>query len=379
MNSHYIPRLLLKKFAEKERVNVYQYQIGTFTTKKIKHTFAEPDLFDEELERAFAAKLEGPFGDLLNHKLLSDDRIVINRTENMLIRKFFMLQFLRAPIVNMDWEDIIRRTGLEHHPSVQLHGNMLRMPEYKQMFEACIPSKKTYYADLKQALEYDSLEEIVGPEAAVSPSLQMAARVAMATAYAVWDCTETGLEFIYPKLPGINIMDSEGIFYKGMVLMELKKRKEKEQAPERMIKEIDRLLYGTSLYSENFGICPLSPTRALICFSPYFRIFFPTLDAEGVSVIFPALLEKEQFDRHFYEPMRLELFQPCGNYRNQWYEYRVKALKKEEVFLLNTVLLDMETEEFVFHDYNKIRDSLWYYDNRAVLALGKKHDFRKFC
>ena len=86
-------------------------------------------------------------------------------------------------------------------------------------------------------------------------------------------------------------------------------------------------------------------------------------------------LKKEQFNRHFFDPMRMELFQPCRTIFNQQYNYIVKSLTAEEVMLLNSVLLNMETEEFIFHDYNKIRDSFWFYEKKARFAISKKHNF----
>ena len=67
MNTHYIPRLLLRPFAIGERINTYNFTTNSFEFKKLKNTFSEDNLFDEELEKQFASKLEGPFGNLLNN------------------------------------------------------------------------------------------------------------------------------------------------------------------------------------------------------------------------------------------------------------------------------------------------------------------------
>ena len=303
MRNHYIPRLLLKRFAQKEKVNVYDYETAAFGVQKFKNAFAMADIFDSELEWAFATKLEGPFANLLNHKLLSGDTVAIDRKENLLMRKFLMIQFLRAPIVNTTWDE-------------------------------------------------------------------------MASAIAFWDCTGVEQEFILPKLPGISQMDQVSIFYKGMILRQL--QEEKTGLTEAQKREVDRLIYGCVSYSENFTVYPLSPTRAMICFSPYFRAFFPSFDAAGVREVYPPLLQTEQFEKHFFKPMRMELFTPCKSIANQYYQYTVKQLQLEEVLELNALMLDMETEEFAFHDFTRIRDAFWYYDNKAQFALGKKHDFRQW-
>ena len=73
--------------------------------------------------------------------------------------------------------------------------------------------------------------------------------------------------------------------------------------------------------------------------------------------------------------MPMELFEPCHNYFNQHYKYTVKFLTAKETMYLNSVLLNMETSQFAFHDFNKIRDSFWYYDHKMTFGLEKRHDF----
>ena len=64
----------------------------------------------------------------------------------------------------------------------------------------------------------------------------------------------------------------------------------------------------------------------------------------------------------------MELFRPCRVQCNQEYFCQVQMLTREELRHLNSVMLDMETEEFAFHELDRIRDSMMYYDNHAVFA-----------
>lgn len=364
--------------AVSEKVNTYDFTASSFITKKLKNTFASKDIFDEDLESAFATKLEGPFGDLLNHKLLRGDTIAIDRRENLLMRKFLMIHFLRSPFVNISWDEMVQRTRLQDHPSIQAREFLLRhAPELKEMFDKITPSPETYIADLKKAMEMDSLEEIANSDDRpdISGTLRAAACHAIVTVVAFWDSSGSGQEFILPKLPGICQMDYVSTLHKSLTISSIRKEKERQGMEADLKQELDRLFWGSAAYPENFSVYPLSPTRVMICFSPYFRAFFPVMDPTCTREVHPALLGKEQFDRHFFEPMRMELFRPCKNAFNRYYQYRVKQLRAEEVQSINTLLLDMETEEFVFHDFNKIRDSFWYYDKKAILACKKKHDF----
>ncbi len=378
MNNHYIPQLLLKQFAVSKKVNIYDFHTLSFSVRKLKNTFASKGIFDQELEKAFAVKLEGPFGNLLNHRLLTGDTITINRTENLLMRKFLMINSLRSPLSGISWDEMVQRTKLWNHPSVQMRKSLIRnYPGTKEIFNKMSHSKETYIPDLKKAMEIDSLEDIADAEKRpdVSEQLRLAARNAIVTVIAFWDSSESGQEFIFPKLPGICQMDDMGILYKSTVIYGLREEMEKQGLEEHLKRELDRIFYGNLMYCDNFSVYPLSPTRAMICIAPYFRAFFPIMDPTGTVQLYPPFLDSEQFDRHFFEPMRMELFRPCRNAFNRFYQYRVMQLKAEEVQGINAMILDMETEEFVFHDYNKIRDSFWYYDKRAIFADKKKHDF----
>lgn len=93
--------------------------------------------------------------------------------------------------------------------------------------------------------------------------------------------------------------------------------------------------------------------------------------------MYPPLLKPEQFSRHFYYPLRMELFRPCEVKDNQVYTYQVKDLTSGDVKHINSLMLAMETEMFAFHDYRKIVDSLKYYDNDATFICKKINDFSK--
>ena len=75
---------------------------------------------------------------------------------------------------------------------------------------------------------------------------------------------------------------------------------------------------------------PISPTRMIVRFSPYFRGFFPEKDIFRPTLYFAPLLEQKQFQNHFFYKTRMILFEPCNTYLNLKYEYSVKKLTKTE-------------------------------------------------
>ena len=249
MNNHYIPRLLLRQFATGEKVNSYDFIEKSFKTKKLRNTFAAKDLFDSELESLMASRIEGPIGNLLNNKLLQGRKITINRKENLLLRKFLMINYLRSPIINCTWDESVERTCSKEHPSVQTVEFLSRnYPGFKSIFGKSMSSDKTYIRDLKKAMAYDSLEDICDPanELDIPVSLEMAAKSATVTTIAFWDCENTEQEFIMPKLQGISIMDQVSNFYKVLVINERKKELEKKGVEKISSKDLSVLIGYTA-------------------------------------------------------------------------------------------------------------------------------------
>lgn len=381
MNTHYVPRLMLRAFSENDKVNSFDVINQSFSTKKMKKTFAAPDIYCPELENLFAKKLEGPFGDLLNNYLLSKDTIQINRKQNMLLRKFILINWLRNPVLNQPLDSVIETLGIKEHPSIKANEFLMRVfPEMREFYEANAPSELNYMKDLEIVMETDSIDEMEGSAKwnQLSESGKMEVNIAMSATIAFWDCSTTEQEFILPCVTGASEMDYLGKMHKTFMLMQKIDKLKEEGADEGLIMECSQRMLGSIFFSDNYHLYPLSPTRIMVCFSPFFRLYYPTLSGISYHELYPAVFSKEEFATHFFYPTRMELFEPCISIFNKAYIYKVKQLTKKEMMRFNAHLIDAETQEFVFHDYNRIRDSLWFYDNEIKFAFPKKHDFRRW-
>jgi hypothetical protein len=366
MNNHYIPQLLLRQFAENGKVNSYNVETGEFSTKKIKKAFCEKNLFDDELEKRFAKEIEGPFGNLLNNKLLAGkDSIQINRQENLLIRKFHLIQLLRSPYSYMTFEEIMTKAKELDDPGVQFVRTFVNPNE---IFEG--PS--SYVKNLELVMKYYTIENLLKQED-LPYTVKFSALNALTSYYAIWDTTDIEEEFLLAKLQGLSLRDYGGICYKLHMLIDYKEKKALKDFEE---KNWNRLICGIMGNSDNYWICPLSPTRALVGISAYFRAFFPDVDGATGKVLLPRLFDEKQFQKHFFMPMRMELFEPCTSFFNKEYRYSVKQLTPQELHLQNAFVLNEEMEEFLFRDYAKIRDSFWAYEN-VIRTEKKKYDYSK--
>ena len=406
MNNHYIPRLLLRHFSENNKVNVYNYKTDSAETTKIKNIFCEDDIFSDELEKKFCNLIEAPFGSLLNNKLLKDkDEIIITRDENLIMRKFFLLEGLRNTFVLGTYEDILEKGNSYDHPDEIRRQALIKMyPQIQELYDKHF-NKGEEMRHLELIANSDTIEDLSDKldQDNTFSFIKNHISSTLVHATAIWDCKDTGEEFILPKLHGIMECDVNGPIYKSIIISN---RLTKTTNPNEE-KELLTALYGGKFSSENYTINVISPTRIIVNYPRYFRLFFPTTDILTNKVLLNPIFDKTQFDKHFWKAPRMELFSPCTpicenidkafyeaskkiKYKNipeekafirslnQKYKYKVKKLTTNETYSINSLMLNTEFEQFVFHDFNKIINSLWYYDNIAKFVPEKRHSFKSF-
>ena len=69
INSHYVPRLILRKFSD--RLSLYNVKTGELKENiPIEHAYAIEDYYDSETEKKLNRRIESQFGDLLSNYLL---------------------------------------------------------------------------------------------------------------------------------------------------------------------------------------------------------------------------------------------------------------------------------------------------------------------
>ena len=96
INSHYVPRLILRKFSEK--LSLYNIKTGELQENIVpEHAYAIEDYYDSETEKKLSRRIESQFGDLLaNYLLKCDKEISLNRKQLYLIKKFLLISVLRS-------------------------------------------------------------------------------------------------------------------------------------------------------------------------------------------------------------------------------------------------------------------------------------------
>ena len=95
-NSHYVPMLTLRKFAE--RLCLFNVRTGEYKENiKLDKSFSEKNLYSDDIEEKLNRRLESQFGNLFSHKLFNaEGKIELKRDELYLIKKFILVSIIRS-------------------------------------------------------------------------------------------------------------------------------------------------------------------------------------------------------------------------------------------------------------------------------------------
>lgn len=95
-NSHYVPMLTLRKFADK--LCLFNVQNGEYKENiKIDKSFSEKGFYTDEVEDKLNKRIESQFGNLFSNKLLNaEGTIELKRDELQLIKKFLLISVIRS-------------------------------------------------------------------------------------------------------------------------------------------------------------------------------------------------------------------------------------------------------------------------------------------
>ena len=95
-NSHYVPMLTLRRFANK--LCVFNVQTGEYKENiKIDKAFSEQGFYSDEVEKKLNERIESQFSNLLLNRILNaENKIELKRKELQLIKKFLLISVIRS-------------------------------------------------------------------------------------------------------------------------------------------------------------------------------------------------------------------------------------------------------------------------------------------
>ena len=377
INSHYVPRFILKKFSDK--LSLYNIHTGELTEDiNVDKAYSQKGFYDDDTEKNLNLKLESQFGNLLANKLLkAENKIELNRAELRLVKKFILISTLRSlgnePFLQKEkqfyktsveyWRNFCR----QHSISVQEceRGIKDMQPPFE---ERQIPGETPYdywMRTLKVILDTDgSPQEILEHPDKTYPAHRWSQIIA-AGYLAFWDSEYKRDEFVITDIGmtsenekgwnGVTVHNSKKLLF---LIDLLKKEKDSE-----FIKLLQNQIYLQEFFHENFEMYPISASRMIVEISPFYKFrqiyswLYKMPELKDLTE-----LPNENLYAPNYNNYKLPLKDGLPQYHpDDLYIYDIKKLTSAETRYCNELFLDRINTHLGFSSLRKAIRSIVQY------------------
>lgn len=353
-NNHYVPRLVLRRFADK--VSVYNIKTGELAeNQRLEKVFALNELYSEEVEKELAEKIESPFALVLNNKILSakvGDNIEITRKELNIIKKFLLVSQMRVfveegkfSILEKGLTQAMKKMGVE-------------FPfEEREISETV---EQRWLRNIKVVVECQDLSKIQEHELCTYEIYRWA-QIYNAGYMAIWDGKNSGEDFIITDIG----MTSE--VEPSYVKIGLETDK-KNYLMKRFLEETNllvkqnllNLLYAQVNFHENYYMFSISKNRMIVIINPFFRMY-DKKEKLGVPNIWPTeIQDRKLFEKNKSERLPIIMGKQVLK-ENDKFWYKICQMNWEDVVWVNMLMLDRIDTLLGFADLEKISDSIYNY------------------
>ena len=379
MNSHYVPRLTLRRFGD--FLCTYNVKTGKYLEDvKIECAFCEYDFYSEEIEKQLNRRIESQFGNLFNNKLnRCESTIELSRVELYLIKKFLLVSVIRSQgneefmAVERKYYDNLReyayQMAMQRGMSEQEAKRDAASKDFDPPFvEKEIPGETNFdywMRTLNVILDSDGTPEGILKHPNKTYPAHRWAQVINNGYLAFWDSEFIHNEFIITDV-GMTSENEKG--WNGTTVHNIKKtnflcgliEKERDQ---RMQMEIYRTMKLHTCFSENFMMFPISAKRMIVEIDPFYKfreMYKPFYKMPELSEL--TVLENEKL----YFPNDVKYVLPQNGTFPQYhpddkYIYEIKHLTSEETQYCNALFLDRINTYCGFSSLNKAVRSIIYY------------------
>ncbi|MCI8471967.1 MAG: DUF4238 domain-containing protein [Clostridiales bacterium] len=334
-NSHYVPRLILRKFSDK--LSLYNVKTGELKENiPPEHAYVMEDFYDEKTEKKLNLRIESQIGGILSNLILKCDKeISLSRMNLLLVKKFLMVSIIRS-IKGEEW-----------------------MHKEKSFYERCrIPTPfKEKQIDGETSFEYwlrtinvildtdGTPQQILNHSDKTYPAYRWACIVNSAY-LAFWDAPNEWEEFVITDIgmtsenekswDGVRVHNWKKLNYIKALIDITSETNEREN--------LYNLLNAVSSFSENFQMFPISSKRMIVLILPFFKFRY-FMKTSGKTI--PWLSDLTMIPN---EP----LFEPNRNYYvsppipgkgyqyhdDDKYIYDIKTLNADEIRYSNALFMD---------------------------------------
>lgn len=379
MNSHYVPRLTLRRFGD--CLCTYNVKTGKYLEDvKIERAFCEEDFYSEEIEKQLNRRIESQFGNLFNNKLnRCESTIELSRVELYLIKKFLLVSVIRSQgneefmAVERKYYDNLReyayQMAMQRGMSEQEAKRDAASKDFDPPFvEKEIPGETNFdywMRTLNVILDSDGTPEDILKHPNKTYPAHRWAQVINNGYLAFWDSEFIHNEFIITDV-GMTSENEKG--WNGTTVHNIKKtnflcRLIENERDQRMQMEIYRTMKLHTCFSENFMMFPISAKRMIVEIDPFYK--FREMYKQFYQM--PELSELTILDNEkLFYPNDAKYVLPQNGLQYQYhsddkYIYEIKQLTSQETQYCNALFLDRINTYCGFSSLNKAVRSIIHY------------------
>ena len=368
VNSHYVPRLTLKKFSDKLclfNVNTGEYKENT----KIDNAFSEMGFYNDEVEDKLNKKIESQFGNLLSNKLLLADRTIeLNRDEVQLIKKYLLISVIRS----MGNEEFLQQEKRFYDDLNEYGKQYAKLNGYKEekidppFIEKEIEGETSFdywMRTLNVILDTDGTPEKIMEHPDKTYPAYRWSMVIRAGYIAFWDSEYEHDEYIITDI-GMTSENEKG--WNGITNHNKKKMDflmdlmiESTTKKERIA--IFQMMNMVKDFHENFMMFPISARRMIVEISPFYKFriknekYYDMPDLDELSYLNNEELYYPNDVHYVYSQ---KPFKPPKTHPNDKYIYDIKKLNSVETCYCNELFFDRINTWVGFSSLDKVKNSL---------------------
>lgn len=369
-NSHYIPRFILKKFANK--LCLYNVKTGEFREHvKPDKAYCEKGFYDDDTEDKLNLQLESQFSKLLNEKILKcEEKIELSREELLLTKKFLLISIIRSIGSELMMQKE-KRFYDDLITSLKQQGSIIKKEDEDQIrpfIEEEIPNETPHEYWLRTIdviLDTNgSPEEIIKHPKKTYPAFRWSL-VINAGYLAFWDSEYNRDEFIITDI-GMTSENEKG--WNGITTHNTKKidflsNLFQSENDEIIKQNLQMQMTFITSFHENFQMFPISAKRMIVLIAPFYkfrhvyknRYLMPKLET------LTALVNEDLFLPNDVDYINHQDGNNFKYHPDDKYVYKIKYLTRGETRYCNALFLDRINTILGFSSLDKIVGSVLLY------------------
>ena len=375
-NSHYVPMLTLRKFADK--LCLFNIRTGEYKENiKIDKSFSEQDFYSDEVEKKLNNRIESQFGNLFSNKLLNaEGTIELKREELYLIKKFLLISTIRS-MGNEEFMQLERkyydnlkeywiRFGNEYGISDEEVKNRPIEPPFRERIIEGETSFEYWMRTLNVILDSNGTPEDILKHPDKTYPAHRWAEVIKNGYIAFWDSEYVHDEYVITDV-GMTSENEKG--WNGITVHNLKKTNflvevfEKE-TDLKFKMEIARFIDLHHNFTENFMMFPISANRMIVEIDPFYK--FRVINVHRYNM--PKLEDLTMIpNEELFYPNDVKYVHsqqtgmPYKYHPDDLYIYKIKKLNIKETRYCNELFLDRINTWVGFTSLNKAVGSVVAY------------------